>query len=221
MTPERADPAAAFLALARQRELLPPAELDDLSRPGILTPDRLDGVIGRLMEAGTLTAAEVAQLQTPVVVTDPAPLDRPQSDALAAMIDDALAGSVGGWPSPEPEELHPLGRVEEMEVLEGDPPVTPEEAFVPREYVPGESGDAVYGGVPYVPPEGHADDEPAPARESEPVVPRNQIWLWVGLAIGLQLLALVLWLVYFFNPFGGSPTPAPAPTPTKLPRKAT
>ena len=36
-----ADPATAFLALARAQRLLPTDELNDLARPGELTPDRL------------------------------------------------------------------------------------------------------------------------------------------------------------------------------------
>ena len=160
----------------------------------------------------------------------PVPLDKPAANALADLIDDALASNVGLWTPAEPLPAptlapvplveHPLGRVESLEVLEGDPPLTPEEGFVPREYTPGESGEAAFAAVSNVAPEEHpealvADAPPKP----QVVVPRSQIWLWIGAGLGLQLLAVLLWVVYLYNPFAGDKAPAAAPTPVKKPAK--
>ena len=163
------------------------------------------------------------------------PLDKPAANALADLIDDALASNVtlhtpvdllpAVTLTEAPAVEHPLGRVEALEVLEGDPPVTPEEGFVPREYAPGESAEGVYAAPAYVrPPEENPEalvaDEPLKPRAE---VQRSQIWLWVGMGVGLQLLAVLLWVVYLFNPFAEAKSPAPTqpttPVPVKSPAK--
>ncbi len=163
------------------------------------------------------------------------PLDKPAANALADLIDDALASNVtlhtpiDLLPAVTLTEAHgfehPLGRVEALEVLEGDPPVTPEEGFVPREYAPGESTEGVYAAPAFARP---AEENPEALVADEPLKPRaevqhSQIWLWVAVAVGLQLLAALLWVVYLFDPFAvaKSPptTPTPATTPVKTPAK--
>ncbi len=159
------------------------------------------------------------------------PLDKPAANALADLIDDALASNVTLHtpvdPLPAvtlteaPAVEHPLGRVEALEVLEGDPPVTPEEGFVPREYAPGESAEGVYAAPAYVrPPEENPEalvaDEPLKPR---PEVQHSQIWLWIGMGVGLQLLAVLLWVIYLFNPFADAKPPAPTPPTTPAPVK--
>ena len=154
------------------------------------------------------------------------PLDKPAANALADLIDDALAGNVALHTPADPLPVvvlpevavveHPLGRVEALEVLEGEPPVTPEEAFAPREYTPGESGDAAFATVAPLASEAHPEaleaDEPL---KPQVAVSKSQIWLWVGVAIGLQLLAGLLWVVYLYNPFAGDKSPADAKPPAK------
>jgi len=154
------------------------------------------------------------------------PLDKPAANALADLIDDALASNVALHTPADPLPVvvltevaaveHPLGPVEALEVLEGEPPVTPEEAFAPREYTPGESGDAAFATVAPLASEAHPEaleaDEPL---KPQVAVSKSQIWLWVGVAIGLQLLAGLLWVVYLYNPFAGDKSPADAKPPAK------
>ena len=159
------------------------------------------------------------------------PLDKPAANALADLIDDALASNVALNTPVDPLPAvtlteapvfeHPLGRVEALEVLEGDPPVTPEEGFVPREYAPGESTEGVYAAPAFVRP---AEENPEALVADEPLKPRaevghSRIWLWVGVAVGLQLLAVLLWVVYLFDPFAQAKTPTPATTPATTPVK--
>ena len=155
------------------------------------------------------------------------PLDKPAANALADLIDDALAGNVALHTPTDPLPAvtlseaagveHPLGPVEALEVLEGEPPVTPEEAFVPREYAPGESGEAAFATVsPLLVSEGHPEalthDEPLKAQAA---VPKSQVWLWFALGLGLNLLALLILVIYLFDPFAVAKPPADTKPPAK------
>jgi serine/threonine protein kinase len=196
-------------------------------------PPPLAGAIHAMLSADparrpTLPDAIASLGGVPAAV--PVPLNKPAANALADLIDDALASNVGLWTPAEPLPAptlapvplveHPLGRVESLEVLEGDPPLTPEEGFVPREYAPGESGEGAFAGVVTTPVEEHPDALVADAPpKAKVLVPRSQIWLWLGAGLGLQVLAVLLWVVYLYNPFADAKAPAPAPTPVKKPAK--
>ena len=60
-------------------------------------------------------------------------------------------------------------------------------------------------------------DEPV---KPQAAVARSQIWLWVGMGVGLQLLAVLLWVVYLFNPFAEAKSPAPTQPTTPVPFKS-
>lgn len=159
------------------------------------------------------------------------PLDKPAANALADLIDDALASTVtlhtpvdllpAVTLNDAPGVEHPLGRVEALEVLEGDPPVTPEEGFVPREYAPGESAEGVYAAPAFVRP---AEENPEALVADEPMKPRpegqpSRVLLWFGVGLGLNLFALLLLMIYLFDPFASATTPTAATTPVKTPAK--
>ena len=179
--------------------------------------------LGGVPEPAAEVVPSVSSFGVPVLTDEPAaPPVRPPAKSLADLVDDALAVNPSQWTPAEPLPVpslaavdgvseHPLGLVQSLESLEGDAPLTPDEAFVPREYVPGQSGDAEYAAVPPALQELPPDELPAdgplkPAAE----VKRSQLWPWVGLAVGLQVLALLLWVVYI-KPFAGDPAPAPTP----------
>ena len=218
---------AGLLAAVRHGHVPP------VATPRADVPPPLAGAIHAMLSADparrpTLPDAIASLGGVPAAV--PVPLDKPAANALADLIDDALASNVGLWtpaeplpaptPAPVPLVEHPLGRVESLEVLEGDPPLTPEDGFVPREYTPGESGEAAFAAVVTTPAEDHPEALVADAPpKAKVVVPRSQIWLWIGLGVGLQLLAVLLWVVYLYNPFADAKAPAPAPTPVKKPAR--
>lgn len=197
-------------------------------------PPPLAGAIHAMLSADptrrpTLPDAIASLGGVPAAV--PVPLDKPAANALADLIDDALASNVGLWtpaeplPAPTlalvPSVEHPLGPVESLEVLEGDPPLTPEEGFVPREYTPGDSGEAAFAGVVASAAEEHPEalvaDEPLKPRAA---LPRSLVWLGFAVGLGLNLLALLTLVIYLFDPFADAKsTPTPATTPVKTPVK--
>ena len=201
--------------LAESRPEVPPALAEAIGAMLHPDPTRRPSLTSVIASLGGEPAAVVVKL------------DKPAANALADLIDDALAHNVAlqtpvdllpAVTLPEAAGIeHPLGPVEALEVLEGDPPVTSEEAFVPREYAAGESGEAAFATVaPLVASGGH----PEPLAHDEPLrekveLSRNQIWLRVGLGVGLNLFALLLLIAWRYNLFDETKPPGDAKPPAK------
>ena len=92
------------------------------------------------------------------------------------------------------------------EVVEGvidlEPPPPAPAPAAPAEFVP----ESLSGTALSAPPR--------PAPPSAPV-DRSRLYLLIGIAVGLQVFAVLLWVVFILKPFSGGP-PAPAPTSGKV-----
>ncbi len=121
------------------------------------------------------TAEVVADRLAPFA--SPGDARRPPAD-LADLVDDALAGSAS--------DIIPLSASDDADVL-----------MTPAEPVAWTARPAAPVGPAFTPVEYGTDAPPAATKPAGP--PGRQVWLWVAVAAGLQLLAVSLWWAYFYR----------------------
>ena len=111
------------------------------------------------------------------------------------------------WAAPPADPL-PLGEAVESALGPvSRPPAAPTEeatrddpggVFVPAEYAP----DAAF--VPE-PADELALDADAPLPRRREPEPETNVKLWIWVDVGLWALAIILWLIYFYQPFSSTP----------------
>ena len=161
-------------------------------RPGV--PDPLTELIAATRHpdpAARPPAAEVAARLAPF-----APADAPGPDALADLVDGALAAPPSG------ETLLTPAAPPAFVARPADSPsknVLP--AYTPAEYAPADADLAA-----------EISDAGPVVHKKPAAASRGTLWMWVGIAVGLQAAAVGLWLIYLYKPFAGPPA---APTPAR------
>ena len=183
------DSVTAFFDRARRDRLVAGDELDSLAADPTLPQANLGELAAALAERPDLPAG-LAPL-----VEQARSGNLPPESGLGDMIDAALAK-----PDAPPEP-----------VLEPTPPVTDfTPAFVPAEYIP-ESDDV--DAEAFAPTPGLSDgfdaDRPPPRRAATQPAESN-VRLWIGIGVGLWVVAILMWLIYIYKPFS-APPPAVKP----------